>query len=637
MNDATATPVRPAASTHAPRLAWPPPGLESMQGDAWKVITEFAIGVGLLALPLLVGIATPQPFWSLGAFGQSWWVPMLTTLLAFGILLSASWRLSRLLRSAAAASRLGYGIGTVAVVATDQAKDSGFVLQGARHYASLLPNERRALLAMRVTSAVCYLAACLWIPLGLAGSLFIAATASFGNDAVWLVTLLPAAALVVIATMARILEHLSVRRHRKMTNALVDADVHREANEWTENLALVGDDAALAHRVIMKPRALAFAAFAVLVPAVLLLVPVTAVITSAAMGPVLVAISLPGHSKMLERFAVADALREYRLAPDSSITPMAAGIAFSNLSGIGGVNHGDPLIRKPVVNYPEWTGLMSSQDLMLEVGSGKMFAEVANGLSAERRDYLAMVASHPMHAEYATLGRALRADIFGARMNFPLPDTLMAYSMPLPRFGRVRESAYLHVGKAAYEFSQGRNDDAERTLKEVISAGLLMMDEGTFMIETLIGSVIMGIGTQGLQEFYRASGRAAEGDAIASKRAIAERAASLARLVDPRATTGSSLEAMTQTAANPDAPRGLRWEYYMMFNNVASCINLQNVVYGPGQDYDAWVAKTRSTLVRYPGDAELFNVASAGLLGTRAKPTTRCLPSGKLIRLLKNF
>ena len=91
------------------------------------------------------------------------------------------------------------------------------------------------------------------------------------------------------------------------------------------------------------------------------------------------------------------------------------------------------------------------------------------------------------------------------------------------------------------------------------------------------------------------------------------------------------------SGVNEGLPRGLRWEYFMTFNSFGSCLNLQNVVFGEGDDYDAWVAKARSTLVRYPSEADVFELFKAGLLGTKGHPMTRCVPNGRVLKLIRTI
>ena len=63
---------------------------------------------------------------------------------------------------------------------------------------------------------------------------------------------------------------------------------------------------------------------------------------------------------------------------------------------------------------------------------------------------------------------------------------------------------------------------------------------------------------------------------------------------------------------NEDALRGLRWEYLATFNMLAPCINLQKMVFGADVSYLEWINRSRRSLVRYPGEAALFDLAGSG-------------------------
>ncbi|MBR9989576.1 MAG: hypothetical protein KFH98_07465, partial [Gemmatimonadetes bacterium] len=61
-------------------LRWPPPGLEALQGIAWRAIALLAAGTGIMVAPMLLAVAGAQSFWSTGLFGGSWWVPVVSSL-----------------------------------------------------------------------------------------------------------------------------------------------------------------------------------------------------------------------------------------------------------------------------------------------------------------------------------------------------------------------------------------------------------------------------------------------------------------------------------------------------------------------------------------------------------------------------
>ena len=49
---------------------------------------------------------------------------------------------------------------------------------------------------------------------------------------------------------------------------------------------------------------------------------------------------------------------------------------------------------------------------------------------------------------------------------------------------------------------------------------------------------------------------------------------------------------------------------------LAPCINLQKTVFGPDATYDEWMERAEEALVRVPGEAALFDLASTGTGGS---------------------
>ena len=67
-----------------PFLQWPPPGLERMQGDLWRVAARGALSGGLLVLPLLLVVAREEELASLGPFADAWWVTLVLATVGLG-------------------------------------------------------------------------------------------------------------------------------------------------------------------------------------------------------------------------------------------------------------------------------------------------------------------------------------------------------------------------------------------------------------------------------------------------------------------------------------------------------------------------------------------------------------------------
>lgn len=236
-------------------------------------------------------------------------------------------------------------------------------------------------------------------------------------------------------------------------------------------------------------------------------------------------------------------------------------------------------------------------------------------MSAGARDYFARVAAHPAHADFARLSRASSADIAGGRYD-PLGDTIGLYRLPIPRYSGIRLGAYAHIGKAIHETVQGRNADAERSLREVIGVGRLLMDDGPTVIDNLVGAVLVSHGGDALEAFYRATGRAEEAERLEWARSAATRAAERVGAGQLRRfTSGAALAALEASPAivlDTTVSRGVRWERFMLVSTLTPCLNLHRTVFGPDEDYEEWLEDARASLVVHPREAEFFDLARQG-------------------------
>src|SRR3972149_6094710 len=173
----------PAPATAS--LSWPPPALESIHGRLWPAIAVLALADIVLVPPLLLSLGTHQPIGSLGPFGDAFWVPLATSFLGSILLIAGLWRLARLLRGARTAARAGHARRTILMVLADEPRDSGFLLTGARAYASLGATERDTILAARTLTAGLSLAAVLLAPLGLPLSTLLGRLTISGEGFLW--------------------------------------------------------------------------------------------------------------------------------------------------------------------------------------------------------------------------------------------------------------------------------------------------------------------------------------------------------------------------------------------------------------------------------------------------------------------
>jgi hypothetical protein len=598
-------------------LSWPPPGLEAAQGKLWQPIALIAIGDVTLVLPLLWSAATQHELWSFGPFGNSWWIPFLTTAVGLLVLLYGFVRLAGLLRLAAKAGKQGHGWLIVMQVAADLPRDTGFLLQGARLFAEIPPAKRSLMLAARVIGANAYAAAGLWVPFGFVLAVLLGARGLAGPSGVWFLTAAPAALLVFVGLLCRLLEKKlfwDIRRDRKL-RAAVDEEVRSLVEEWNEQSSPIRKELGFDVAAAGHARSFRVAALCVLVLAFLVLVPVVTVTMTGAVGTVLAAIAVPSFERAQARVAVAEVLRRHRIEPDGSVSPMEAGEALHSLLSTSVHDHDRFLEREPARVY-EQPWLPADTDSVLGESSSEwaigLFERVRSGLGRSERDYLAAVAAHPAHVEFGTVALAESVDIIGTRFVLPFPDTITAFALPIPHFTGIREGVNAHVALAALEFSRGRLTRAEEILREVISVGFVLIDEGPTIIDAMIGTRLVDTGAEALEQLFSATGRVGESENLQWVRAGLEEALERASATRSAFDAEGGLRMMPDAVLNETVVRGLRWEYFLAFTTLAPCVNLNKVVFGPGQDFEQWLADAEQALVRRESDELMFRFMEKG-------------------------
>ena len=187
-------------------------------------------------------------------------------------------------------------------------------------------------------------------------------------------------------------------------------------------------------------------------------------------------------------------------------------------------------------------------------------------------------------------------------------------TLPVPRFGTLRAAADARIAAPAYQLARGRADAAEEDLSEVIAVGFLLADEGPTLIDNLVGYAIVEAGGAALEDFYRVAGRRGESAQLSRLRDVAERTTALIRAntpVGPEAWARSLPELVLDTGL----VRGVRWEYFINLATMAPCLNVNRIVFGAGDEYQAFVEEARESLVRWPSEEPLFELARRGWTG----------------------
>ena len=637
VNDSVSkTPWGSSPDAVSPGLRWPPPGLERTQGDLFVIASRSALAGGFMALPLLFVSAREQHFASFGPFADAWWVMLLLTTIGLTFGLDAIMRLSRSLRRAGRAIGRGYDLTTITRVLADNGRDMGFLLSGARHFSVVDARERYAIASIRVASAMLVAGAGLWLTLSLAVGLFASARGVLTPTGLQMLTLAPAVVAYVCGLVAAMVQEGRVRRARRVWFKQPWADdlATDEINAWQTSLSDGGGNTGGGEG---GARMLGLAGAVVAVLSVAVLLPALTLAPASAVAPILTAVTAPA-SVHRPRAARAEAFRSFAVDGDVSISAEEAGDLLQVLLHVAterelsqGGRAPSRVIAQPWLPDPGSEG----NPIGLEpfMWGDSLIVRVADGVTDEQRAYLTELSSHPASADYSRLARATAMDAGSARWDTPFPSGTTMATVPVPRFQSLRTATNVHVAAAAAAFLDGRHDEAEVLLSEVIAVGFLLVDEGPTLIDNLIGVTLVETGGGALVSLFRATGRTSRAAEVSRLRQVAERASGMVWSHYPE-TPEAFVRSLPGMILDTALVRGMRWELFINLATVAPCLNVHNMVFGTGDDYDAFVEEARAALVRYPSDEALFELARHGWVGTAdpGSPT----PLGRVASLFMN-
>jgi len=595
-------------------LSWPPPGLERIHGAFLPVVRALGLGGAIVVLPLLWSVAIEQNFWKLGPMGEHWWVLTLTSCTGLFFILFSIYRFVHIIHEGRMAILQGHRWLTVVQVAADDHKDTGFLIQGGRIYASLDTGERNSLLLIRLLGTFLYWIAVVWISFGFIISVFLAARGVFSPGAVVWVTVLPVILFFGGSMFCRIKAYLVFRMARKAAVAAVQAEVHSKVAEWIGDFDSVKRKGVLSRGLAgydMKFRA---AAIASALAGLIFFVSVSGFIFVNSIIPSQMASSTPMFQGLQMKVDRVEIYKRFRLPPNPMTSPQQAGMAFHNIDRTGRTTLDNEFIQTPATIYEQdWT---FGRNLPEGIPPAITLLEMRSSrLTSEYREALRNEAMNPAHQEFKIVGRAMSADIFGTRWVAPLPQSLSWTNMPVVRL-RFADAARSHVAKAAYELHQGQTVEAEQTIREIISAGFLLIDEDINLVGNLVGVVVVEIGGAALRSFYNTTGREEAAQEMTRVQAELEQSLRLSLPGYSGEDIESDLRVIASTVLDDSKVRGLRWELLGEITTVTPCMNLHKVVFGPGDDYLRWLEQAESSLVRRPSEEAIFNLLKKGKFAT---------------------
>lgn len=611
-----------------PPLSWPPPGMERLQGSLWRVIVLGWTGSLILVLPLLWALAVEQPFYSLGPFEDNWQLGMAIAGVGAILIVSAFLQFWLVTRAAAEAAELGYGVLTILEVACDAGRDTGFLIQGKRHFGSLDRARQVKIVRARMRGALLLLAASTWLLVGFGLAILLAARGFVTPSGIWLLTMGPTGLLAAAGAFFVVSQGAMVRELQSEWNAQEGTSrIQTESEAW--NRALDEAEGAVALGPGERERGARFrtAAGAVVVLFLLGFGPTATIAVTTAIGPLLAEIAVPTFLSVQEMAGGAEVLRRFDVEKDPTITPRAAGASLQNLAFVGYGGRPEPMERAPATTYDAaWFPDPTFPDPFSESVAAELMSRPLEDFSERQQAALRHAASHPAHAEFHLLARAELADVVSGRWTLPFPDSLTFQELPWPRFQAFRTAGLAQVAKAAVEVADGQPAEAEHTLRELVATGFLLIDEGPTLLDNLIGVELTRMGGGALEGYYERTGDPTMARSLEWARAGALAAAKKSRAGLVPEDARLLLRGVPTLVENDDALRGLRWEYFATFNVLAPCINLHKMVFGPDETYAEWRQSAERSIVRTPGEQELFDLAESGVLGAGGQDLQGFLP-----------
>lgn len=616
MSDKT---LPPTEETPVQPMRWPPPGLARIQGDLWLVARKMAVVAAVLVVPLLVVIGLPHSPYGLGPLGEAWWLVLLTTILGVALFTDAVVTLVRFLSRVRRALAEGYTRHVVALVVSDRDRDNGFLLQGVNAFSVLSQPERRTLGRLRFLAPLGYLLGATWFVVGFGLLLFLAARGVVSPTGLGFGTAAPAAFIWFFGLVLRATEGTLAYRAREAWHRTDWAEdlARHEIETWqdgSEDRGFVPTGASVQGAPVWPSVAL----IGVVVGALAAVVPAMTLVPASSIGAIFGSLGGWSYERTLRRGAEAEAYRPFRVETDSSVTAIRAGELLHSVSRAGlGPQEADEL-RAPPESFDEpWIPATLPEGFREEVTpswSDTIWTWVERGLTAEEVDFLESVAEHPAREHFSTLASAPALDFVAGYYELPFEADATYFSLPIPRTVGLRSAANSHLALAALHAAAGRHDEAQETVREVISVGFLLTDEAPSLLANLVGSFLIRVGGDALINAYSVAGDDAEAEALRAAVAAAEAATErMTVAIGPRPGGGDFLEHLPEVAEDPQALPGLRWEAAHLVTVFSPCANLRRVVFGPDDEYYAWMDRVRASLVRSPAEEEYFDVAMRGI------------------------
>jgi len=634
-------PKRPTAAEVAKRLApgggvtleWPPPGLDVLHGALRRWSARLWMGTALLVVAAIGFLSKSLPRLSDQSGSSAGQVLGLVAAAGTVALLVAVDRIARGLTQGARSVHLGYCWLTVLETLADVRRDGGALIAGAREYTSIAPSVRSALRRGRVLREGLIFAGGL-LPLLLLPLVLRAGTgrALSADAAPWLLVV-PSLLLLLGAGALEYLERRAVADVRRALRERRrgSEDAARLVEPWYVSFEATRAGQGMGHGPRGGARSGRWGGL--LVPAVALLVALAAIPAwlLGMLGPRMLMVIWP----MRRPDRIIAESRALALAPDSTITPQNAGQALFLLIGRSESHRrmaqGLPELPAPAPLPPlprGWPGtpLNPRAPWGDAPDTAQVLEQATRGFTPAQMAWLRTLDAHPVWAAFHTIATARAVDYFGARFRLPLPERAdlsaivrgeNVYTWSDALF-TLRHLAWYNTSRAALRLAERRPDEAERILRETVSAGLRVADGPDFGAASMIHE-----GRRALDQLARLTGRPVAGLGLTH----ASPPSALAGELSGAAVDAVARRPRAEALANARDTLLSRAARFQALAGLADlpCTNVREMLFGPDPDILDVIAEARHTLARFPSDSARIDAIEQVATGARAQWTPESL------------
>lgn len=304
---------------------------------------------------------------------------------------------------------------------------------------------------------------------------------------------------------------------------------------------------------------------------------------------------------------------------DSSISPLEAGEAYHRISAMLRAVRWTPAsferVGGPRIPLPS----LDAEDAPFRDSRGRagypstdtLLARAQRGFTPAEAAWLQEVSDHPIWADHSVLARAPALDLWGARFEFPLPDSVAPYELPIVPLGALRDLHSANVARAALALGQNDVQGAEQFLRESVGIARVLSTGSTGLDLVMAGAMAVRAREDLTLLYERVRPAVAKQlqmvrDSVASGVAAARRPRSGAQ--GPARDAAESRGQLLAGIRDSRRPVGVRIEELMLLGGL-QCNSLGEVLFGPSAELRAAVAYAQDSVARYPSERSVIAMA----------------------------